>query len=181
MDKADFKRLLIAESLNELLETRSLEQVSVVELCGQAGISRSTFYAYFADLSSVGEWLWDYKNLPAFEGLGRDYGYYECYVRLFTRLRDTRSRFGRIQPSRPSQDNVSYARRRTTEALTSCLERALGRRLTAEERTHLDYVAVAEEAMSLKWFADGMAISPECLARYAADAAPRFMKDALGE
>lgn len=181
MDKADFKRLFIAESLNGLLETRSLDRVSVVELCERAGISRSTFYTYFDDIYCVGEWLWDYKNFAVFDGLGRDYGYYECYVRLFTRLRDTHARFGRIQLARATRDNISYARRRTTEVLTSCLERSLGRCLTPDERMQLNYVSAAEEAMTLKWFADGMDISPERLARYVADAAPQFMKDALGE
>ena len=46
------KRLL-QESLLGLLDSRSVEEVSIVELCRDAGINRSTFYAHYSCIRDV--------------------------------------------------------------------------------------------------------------------------------
>ena len=48
MDKLDRKRYFVAQTLNDLLAKRPIAQISVVDLCEEAGISRSTFYEWRA-------------------------------------------------------------------------------------------------------------------------------------
>lgn len=43
----------IKAALTELLSGKEPEQISLVELCDRAGISRSTFYQHYADIHSV--------------------------------------------------------------------------------------------------------------------------------
>ena len=95
MDKLDRKRYFVAQTLNDLLAKRPIAQISVVDLCEEAGISRSTFYTYFDDIYAVGEWLWEQEFRSIFEGLGMDYGYFECYRRLY---RASKS-LARVMPS----------------------------------------------------------------------------------
>ncbi len=181
LDKLDRKRYFVAQALNDLLAKRPIEQISVVDLCEEAGISRSTFYTYFDDIYSVGEWLWDQEFRSIFEGLGTDYGYFECYRRLYTRLKELGPRFAHVRPMRPASGGKTYAGSNTFGALVHCLERAQGRALTQEEIMRVEYASCAEEAVTLKWFALGMVTPPETLAGYIAEMAPAFMKDALGE
>lgn len=181
MDKLYRKRLLVAEALNDLLARRPISEITVIELCEAAGISRSTFYAYFDDIYAVGEWLWDQEFRGIFEGLGRDYGYHECFRRLFTHLKGLGSRVGYVRPMRPLSGDKTYASSNTLSAMVMCAERSLGRRLTSDELLRLEYTSCAEEAMTLKWFTDGMRLAPEVMAALIADAAPQFLKDAVGE
>ncbi len=180
MDKTDRKRLNIAMALNDLMEKRPIEQISIAELCGEAGISRSTFYAYFEDIYAVGEWLWDREFREIFEGLGRQYGYHECFRRLFARLCEIGPRLARVRPMRPGGDDMTYAHANTLTEVLGATQDALGRPLTDEERRRIEYTSCAEEAMTLKWFAEGMSVPAEVMADYFTDAAPEFVLRAVG-
>ena len=181
MDKTDRKRLNIAMALNDLMGAKPIEQITVVELCEEAGISRSTFYTYFEDIYSVGEWLWDREFRVIFDGLGSQYGYRECFRRLFERLKEIGPRLARVRPLRPKSDDKTYAYSNSTGAIIRAAERALGRPLTAEEYLHVQYSAYAEEAMTLKWLAEDMSVPPDVMAGYFAGAAPDFIIRAVGE
>ena len=180
MDKVDRRRLLIAEALNDVLAHKSIEAVTVVELCEEAGISRSTFYEYFDDIYAVGEWIWEHELREILEGLGERYGYRACYVRLYTRLRELAGRVDKVRPIRDI-GGTTYAQINTLAILRGCVERGLGRRLLPEEEVRIEYMSCAEEAMTVKWFADGMQVEPERMASYVAEAAPAFVRRAVGE
>lgn len=180
VDKLDRRRLLIAEALNDLLAKKTIENVTVVELCGEAGISRSTFYEYFDDIHTVGEWIWEHEVRGILEGLGEHYGYRACYERLYMRLRDLAGRVGKVRPMRDIGGST-YAQINTLAILRRRVELGLGRHLSSEEETRLEYMSCAEEAMTVKWFVDGMRVEPERMAVYVSEAAPAFVKRAVGE
>lgn len=177
------RRLLIAEALNDLLHERSLDGITVVDLCKEAGISRSTFYSYFEDIYEVGEWVWERRNREIFEGLGERYGYRECFARLYTHLRDDSGRTGRVLPERNfgrDPQLVTYAAANSFKLLKERIEGSRGRALTPDEYEQLDYVSRANETVTLKWFEDGMVVEPRRMARYVAEMAPKFVTDAVG-
>jgi AcrR family transcriptional regulator len=47
--KTRYTKMALRDSLIELMQTRSILNISVKELCDQADISRSTFYGYYKD------------------------------------------------------------------------------------------------------------------------------------
>ncbi|AEF85373.1 transcriptional regulator, TetR family [Treponema primitia ZAS-2] len=47
--KARYTRMVLRESLMELMKTKPISLISVKEICALADISRSTFYTYYAD------------------------------------------------------------------------------------------------------------------------------------
>ena len=174
------KRLLIAEALNDLLKERPLDDITVVELCDEAGISRSTFYTYFEDIYEVGVWVWERKNREIFEGLGERYGYRECFERLYAHLREDSGRTGRVIPERNVRKDLTYAAANSFELLRDRVEKSRGRRLTDDEYDQLDCVSRANETVTLKWFEDGMVVEPGRIARYVAEMAPTFVIQAVG-
>ena len=46
------KRLL-QDALLELLEEKSLEKITVTQVCSKADVNRSTFYAYYQDVGEL--------------------------------------------------------------------------------------------------------------------------------
>lgn len=181
MDRRDKKRMMIAECLNELLKDKPIGMVTVVELCKKADISRSTFYTYFEDVYDVGEWLWNHEYRSIFAGLGSEYGLYECNVRLHRSLKDNAARFGLVTPMRNLGGNRTFAEANTLQIYVERIEEMRGYPLNYDELEHLAYISQANEAMTLRWFKDGMLVSPERLSRFIVGIAPRFMVDALGE
>ncbi len=52
------KRLL-AESLKKLLETRTLDRITVKEIVQDCGVNRQTFYYNFQDIYALMEWIFE--------------------------------------------------------------------------------------------------------------------------
>lgn len=180
MDRQERKRMTIAECLNDLMRTKDIEDITVVELCREAGISRATFYAYFEDIFAVGEWVWDHDSRHVFEGLGRDYGVYECYVRLYRLLKERSGRLDLVRPLREPMGSFTYAGLHTLKIMVERIEALRGEPLGEEERETLAYVSEAFEAVTLKWFREGMLTSPERMAKTLVEMVPPFMITTLG-
>jgi AcrR family transcriptional regulator len=47
--RTQYTKIIIRESLMDLMKTRSVSDISVKEICAAADISRSTFYAHYKD------------------------------------------------------------------------------------------------------------------------------------
>lgn len=180
MDRRDKKRLMIAECLNELLKDKPIDDITVVELCKKAEMARSTFYIYFDDIYAVGEWLWNHEYRAIFAGLGKEYGLYECNVRLHRSLKSNAQRYGLVTPMRNLEGSHTFAELNTLQIYIERIEAMRGYPLDPDELEHLAYISQANEAMTLKWFKDGMTVSPERLAEFIVGIAPQFMVDALG-
>ncbi len=58
--KKDEKRERLAQVLMDMLNTTSLEDLRIQELCERAGVSKSTFYRLFTDKYDLAFWI--YKN-----------------------------------------------------------------------------------------------------------------------
>jgi AcrR family transcriptional regulator len=47
--KIRYTRMVLRESLMELMKTKAISDISIKEICAAADISRSTFYAHYKD------------------------------------------------------------------------------------------------------------------------------------
>lgn len=68
---ASFKtKKYIAENLIQLSEKKRLCKISVVDLCRECDINRSTFYYHFRDIKDVIQWIYHTEaSIPVREGL----------------------------------------------------------------------------------------------------------------
>ncbi|MDE8701788.1 TetR/AcrR family transcriptional regulator [Adlercreutzia equolifaciens] len=87
MGKAEAKYLNTAKRMDaallRLLDTKEFDQISVTEICGEAGVNRSTFYAHYANTAellgevkqnALEEFFSSFKHLAGSRDfLGRDY------------------------------------------------------------------------------------------------------------
>ena len=49
MDKHDHTRYIFAKAIKELIKTRPLDKITVIDIVTNAGKTRQTFYRYFKD------------------------------------------------------------------------------------------------------------------------------------
>lgn len=56
MSRTNKTKLLLAQSLMELMETTPLERISVNDIVDQAGVGRNTFYYHFEDKFDLVNW-----------------------------------------------------------------------------------------------------------------------------
>ncbi|WP_230937737.1 TetR family transcriptional regulator [Pediococcus acidilactici] len=66
-------KLLFAEKLEEMLESMTLEQVRIVELCKRAGTISQTFYYHFRDKYELVAWTFLYDFSLVFGDQRPDY------------------------------------------------------------------------------------------------------------
>ena len=52
-----YTKMMIRNSLLELLSTKPIAKITVTEICERAGINRATFYAHYTDPTDQLHWL----------------------------------------------------------------------------------------------------------------------------
>ena len=67
----DATKAMLAQALDELLKTTTMQKVSITALCAQCGAERQTFYYHFKDKYDLAQWMlfrdWD-TALEQFDG-----------------------------------------------------------------------------------------------------------------
>lgn len=56
MSKQYETKCKIIDSLETLLQTRTLDKIRINDICRQSGVSRTTFYVYFQDIYGAVQW-----------------------------------------------------------------------------------------------------------------------------
>lgn len=73
----------LAEAVKRLMARQSLEDITVKEITGEAGVSRQTFYRHFLDKYDLVNWYFDELLANSFREMGYDRTIYEGLVQKF--------------------------------------------------------------------------------------------------
>lgn len=71
MSKSDLIKDAIAEKTKDLIRSHSIDEITVTEICDNAGLNRRTFYRYFRDKFEVVDWIYYHDalmNVEHYEG-----------------------------------------------------------------------------------------------------------------
>ena len=90
--KVKYTKMVIRESLFELLKTKQLNQITVKELCKLADINRGTFYSHYTDLFDLVQKLeealiQDMNAVIKFENIGQE-NQLEMFVDIFSHIKN---------------------------------------------------------------------------------------------
>lgn len=55
--RIQYTKMIIKDSFTELINTKSLNRITVKELCEKASINRATFYRYYSDIYDLSKYL----------------------------------------------------------------------------------------------------------------------------
>lgn len=167
-------RLAVVQALGEMTSSAPISEISVVSLCRRVGISRTTFYEYFANVQDVAIWAWDHLMSSTLYRMGELYGCYEAHLRKFEALAEHRQFFARALEPVGYHSTLQHAGRYMNDHLRRVIERKRGTPLTEEEGLELDFFIQGASYMTRLWAEDHMERDPKMMARVFARAVPAF-------
>jgi AcrR family transcriptional regulator len=179
MGNQNATRLRIVHILDTLMKHTPIEKVRVVDICRRAGISRTTFYAYFQDVFEVVTWMWDYLMADALYEIGISIDSTEGHIRSFYALLEHKSLFYNAYKSKAYNSAFEYGSRHVKRALIENAERSLGRPFTHEELLQIDFYNYGAAGMTRQWVIDDMAETPEEITEILELCMPTFLASLL--
>lgn len=173
-------RMKIINAIEKLLKTRNPDDIRVSEVCRLSGISRTTFYAYFEDVLSAIQWLWDDLCSRTLYRINSELSWEEGHHAMLSGLASRSVFYQRVFVSKDYRSLFAYGYRKSLMRHIENIERRLGRPLTEQELFELDYSVRALSAMTTKWAEEGMEPSVESMTQLFSRFVPPFARtDAL--
>lgn len=162
--RKDGKRERLAQVLMEMLNTTSLEDLRIQELCERAQVSKSTFYRLFTDKYDLAFWI--YKNqadrivmdLPA---LGQ---WDEWTNRIFSIILENKTFYRNYASYRGQNSLFDCLLRYYQQNVIQC-RKAQGGSMTEEQKFALYAFSVAGAKVTVDWILNGFNPSAETVQR----------------
>lgn len=167
----------IYAALEELVQSRPLSEIKVMDVCRISGVARSTFYTYFCDIYSVPQWLWDDMMGPSLYMIGNPFTWDEGHRMMFTNLLQYKSLFTKIYWENDYHSILEYGYRGGYTAVKENVEKRKNHVWTDEELLELDYCIKALASLTTKWGRDGMVVPVEKIVKIFNDHIPDFLKE----
>lgn len=173
-------RMKIINAIEKLLISRNPDDIRVIDVCRLSGISRTTFYAYFEDVLSAIQWLWDDLCSRTLYRINSELSWEEGHRAMLSGLASRSAFYQRVFISKDYRSLFAYGYRKSLVRHIENIERKLGRPLTEQELFELDYSVRALSAMTTKWAEEGMEPSVESMTQLFSRFIPPFARtDAL--
>lgn len=162
--KREYSMRVIRDAFLELLHVKSLEKITVTEICEKADINRSTFYANYLDIYDLSEKIQDewYQEITA---LVADYEFLD-EMDFYTR------QFSFYQNSPLKEVLMFLPNDRIIDRLTQDMyAKVVGPRITeSKDPLFLNYAyrysVGGSNALIKQWIKEGMKTPPETIAEY---------------
>ena len=167
-------RIGIVDALAELLGDTSIDRVTVSTLCQQAGISRTTFYQYFDNITGVGIWMWDHVMDQTLYQVGIKYSAYEGHLKKFQALRESRYFFKELLKHTEYDSVMQHAGRYMLTHFVETIARHRGTPLDEFEVVRMRLFVVGAKHMTRDWAEEGMREEPELMTDVFIDSLPAF-------
>ena len=167
-------RIGVVESLARLLDDTGMDRITVSMLCQKAGISRTTFYQYFDNITGVGIWMWDHVMDQTLYQVGIKYSAYEGHLRKFRALRESRFFFKELLKHTEYDSVMQHAGRYMLDHFTQTIERHRAAPLNEFETVRMRLFVVGAKHMTRDWAEEGMRQEPELMTDVFIDSLPAF-------
>ena len=150
-----------AESVKDLMQTRSLDKITVTDIVTHCGLTRQTFYRNFKDKYDLVNWYFERLAQKSFKQMGVSCTLKEGLVKKFIFLHDEKHFFAQAFQSRDYNSLVSYDYESILRFYTDMIEQKTGQPLQADIRFLLEMYCEGSIAMTVRWATTGMELSPE--------------------
>lgn len=170
-------RMLIVETLNQMLSDKSLQKISVGQLCARAGISRACFYKYFSTINEVPQWLWEHLFAESAGKIGHGLSLYEGHLLLYRSLGQYREFFRQAMRIEGVDSAISLINRSTLESVTKQAIADGDIRPTDAELMQVRFFNEGAVAMTRAWVLGDLDATPEAMSACFREMVPAFWRD----
>lgn len=167
----------LEKTLERLLQTRSLSEIKVMDVCRLSGIPRSTFYSYFCDIYSVPQWIWDDMMEHSLYKIGDGLTWDEGHRIMFENILQHKILFSKIYWENDNNSILEYGYRGGYSAVKRNVAVRKHHHWTEAELLELDYTIRALASLTTKWGRDGMIVPMETVVHIFNTHVPPFLKE----
>lgn len=174
-------KMKIVEALDALSQETSFEQVSILQICERADISRSTFYHHFCDKNAVLQWHSSIVYEAGVDQIGRTLTWFEGHLLTTRGLERYRSLYYRAGYSNEYGGVKPFFVRHHVDTLRETLTEYQKKELTPLLDFQIHATAAAESSMANLRYAGELTLSTKEFCTYLVSIVPRELFEALQE
>ncbi|WP_279127361.1 TetR family transcriptional regulator [Acidaminococcus fermentans] len=168
----------LAEAVKRLMARQSLEDITVKEITGEAGVSRQTFYRHFLDKYDLVNWYFDELLANSFREMGYGRTIYEGLVRKFRYIQAEKVFFRAAFQSDQQNNLKDHDFRKIYGFYQDLYRKKTGEDLDRGVLALLEMYCQASIYMTVKWVSRGTRdAAPEELAELMLQAMPPALID----
>lgn len=155
----------LAESLEELLKKKTIDEITVNDIIERVGISRTTFYRHFADKYELINWVYGQYMEELERKHTKNTDFRQIMVELFKFFYLKRIFFSKIMYYTGQNSFYSYFFSRTSEYLAAQFFDSMNlKEIMAADKYMLSYHCGGILRVAYEWIEDGCRQKPEELA-----------------
>ena len=155
---AKFTKKAIMLSLLELLKTKSIDKVTVKDICDECEINRNTFYYYYKDIYDVLNSIFMQEIEENLRDVAKDGSFYEKYSEAASLLAQYKDVVIHVYNSKNRDIITNYLEKMTAEVLKSYIARkSEGQNISEKDLEFMSYFyGYAIIGSTYKWIESGM-------------------------
>lgn len=174
LEFSDRTKLLLAESVKELMRTIPLDKITVKEIVVCCGTTRQTFYRNFKDKYDLVNWYFDRIVKKTIKQMGISLTLREALVKKFEYVKQDKHFFISALSSSDYNNLMDYDYQCIYDFYKSIAEKK--GRVTSEIDFLLRFYCHGSMDMMVEWIKQGMDLSPEEMACRLEDAMPEKLR-----
>ncbi len=153
----------LAASLKKLLNEKSLDSVTVVDIALDCGVNRQTFYYHFRGMQGLIEWIFDSEAAEALDGKKTYESWNQGFLQILDYVVENKTFVYRTYHSSSLEHLVHYLHNETYKLLYGVIEeKGRGLRVSQEDKKFIaDFYKYAFVGIVLDWIGSGLMEKPE--------------------
>lgn len=153
----------MGESLKKLLQEKSLDKITVVDIVKDSNINRQTFYYHFQDIYDLVEWVLTEENLETLGGKATYLTWQQGYWSILNYIKENKQFILNIYYSSNSNTLTRYLYDTTYRLLINVIdEKAKDMKVKEEDKAFIaNYYKYGFVGMTLEWIGSGMKEDPQ--------------------
>lgn len=176
----DDTRYVFARSIMELMETQSLDKITVTDIVKKSGMTRQTFYRYFKDKYDLVNWYFERLADKSFKQISNSYTLKEGLVKKFTFLLNDRVFFSEAFKSKDYNNIENYDYLSILDLYKGIIYKKIGD-IPDDIMFLLEMYCHGSITMTVEWATTGMKRSPEEMADLLISALPEKLEELLSD
>lgn len=165
-------RFHIVDALNSVLGNTPYEDIAIKQICGEANISRPTFYRYFTNKESIPQWYIEhYFNVGSFQ-IGRTLSWHDGHLITLSGLKRASEFFHKLEVPNGCLPLKRYGTKAHADNLRETLTVYRNIELTDRLDFQIDTFARTRTHITVRWIAAGMNLPVETFVDYTNSVVP---------